>query len=155
MAYFTLSTFICIALLSCISWAEAGYSCPHGWVYNNKRCFKYFPIHRAWIDAEKHCVRLGGNLASERCLKDHHFLKRLNHRRSFSFWIGLSDCQREGTWIWSDGTAVWFAKWNRGEPNNANHNEHCVLSNAGTQKDWNDVSCHLKLPFICVRRLIY
>jgi gliding motility-associated-like protein len=37
---------------------------------------------------------------------------------SYNFWLGLSDAQQEGTFVWLDGTSLAFTNWNPGEPNN-------------------------------------
>ncbi|KAJ8337077.1 hypothetical protein SKAU_G00382970 [Synaphobranchus kaupii] len=111
--------------------------CPGGWTYHNRRCFQYVSEEANWLDAETHCLDIGGNLASEGSEDDHAFLKELQTHNGDSakpFWIGLSDVHKEGTWLWSDGNSAVspddFTKWNSGEPNNVN-NEDCVHSNFG------------------------
>ncbi|XP_061109583.1 lactose-binding lectin l-2-like [Conger conger] len=165
MAIFTLPAFLVVAVLSSMTLgypeislgAEIGLClspCPEGWFYNDERCFQLIPDKKTWLDAELNCLRLGGNLASERSQADHEFLKKLNGNDE-PFWIGLSDIHKEGTWLWSDGTSASserdFLKWNRGQPNNAGQ-EHCVHSNFRDQKDWNDFDCEGTFPSICTLR---
>ncbi|KAJ8267982.1 hypothetical protein COCON_G00131540 [Conger conger] len=164
MAIFTLSAFLVVAVLSSMTLVSQGAEtdlcqgpCYSGWIYKNGRCFQHIADEKRWLDAELHCVSLGGNLASEHSEDDHVFLKQLNGDDK-PFWIGLSDTHKEGTWLWSDGTSanfkegLAFSSWNSGEPNNQGE-EGCVHSNFGGQKDWNDIGCDGKYPFICSIRL--
>ena len=56
-------------------------------------------------------------------------------------WIGLSDRETEGTFLWIDGSPLLpqQAQWNVGEPNNSGGDEDCVELRPTGQ--WNDVIC--------------
>ncbi|KAJ8337229.1 hypothetical protein SKAU_G00384490 [Synaphobranchus kaupii] len=158
MVSFTLPAFLCVAVLSSMTLAGTEICqgpCIEGWVHHDQRCFHYCPKMLSWIDAERRCVSIGGNLASEHTLGDHDFLKKLQMRtgEKHPFWIGLSYMRKEATWIWSDGTKMDFKKWNYGEPKSSGGKEHCVLSNWGAGKAWKNVSCHRRYPFVCSKRL--
>jgi hypothetical protein len=62
----------------------------------------------------------------------------------YSGWIGISDQLVEGTFRVvtgpETGSAVSFAAWASGEPNNEGGDEDCVDFNYGS---WNDVPCYL------------
>lgn len=67
-------------------------------------------------------------------------------------WLGSSDYEEEGLWIWLGGeyqgkelTGL-YTNWHESEPNNAGDNEHCAQSNPN--QGWNDVSCNNKLSLI-------
>ncbi|KAJ8337034.1 hypothetical protein SKAU_G00382540 [Synaphobranchus kaupii] len=156
MASFTLSAFLCVAVLSSITLAAEKASplapCPKGWVQNNKHCYQYFPEKRSWIDAEMHCVSFRGNLASVHNADEHSFLKTLHiHDGDMrAFWVGLSDVYMKGTWIWSDGTKMDFEKWHSGEPKGSGGNK-CVISNCDG-KDWQVSDCAKSYPYICSLR---
>ena len=74
-------------------------------------------------------------------------------------WIGLSDIENEGTFIWIDGVASTAENvgWQRGEPNDggSNSNEDCVeLNHPGHPKyTANDQTCSDSLRALCERPL--
>ncbi|KAJ8337091.1 hypothetical protein SKAU_G00383110 [Synaphobranchus kaupii] len=95
--------------------------CPPGWTEFNERCFKFISGSTNWADAEINCQNIGGNLASVHSEEEYAFIRQLVKQHDSSqptFWLGLSDHYKEGTWLWSDGSRVDFTLWNPGEPNN-------------------------------------
>uniref|UniRef100_A0A3Q0SRV7 C-type lectin domain-containing protein n=1 Tax=Amphilophus citrinellus TaxID=61819 RepID=A0A3Q0SRV7_AMPCI len=129
-------------------------NCPLFWYSFNGCCYKYVATHMTWADAEFYCLSEGANLVSVHNKVQDDFIKSLI--RNFDHaggptWIGLSDIHREGRWMWSDGSAVRFAYWNTGEPNNSGGREHCVLNNYGTAKKWGDYSCSYSYPSVCAK----
>ncbi|XP_033980586.1 lactose-binding lectin l-2-like [Trematomus bernacchii] len=131
-------------------------SCPQFWSAFNCRCYKYISTHLAWADAELHCVSLGGNLVSIRSQEEENFVKTLI--KSFDpaqgyTWNGLNDIHKEGRWMWSDGCAAKFVSWSSGQPTNYGGNEHCVHTNFGSVKKWNDEPCSATSPSVCASRI--
>ncbi|KAG9356087.1 hypothetical protein JZ751_000931, partial [Albula glossodonta] len=177
MAAFTMRLFLCVAVLSGITlshfrvhfhpwyrfWKPHRHhhglrlfrgTCPSGWFSHNKRCFQFVSYKTQWVNAERKCQNMGGNLASIHSEAEHLFLKRLFRkfsRRSDPFWLGLSDCYKEGWWFWSDGSKVEYTRWNRNEPNNHGGREHCLHTNFGPKRMWNDINCNDAYSFICAR----
>uniref|UniRef100_A0A3Q2ZIA5 Type-2 ice-structuring protein-like n=1 Tax=Kryptolebias marmoratus TaxID=37003 RepID=A0A3Q2ZIA5_KRYMA len=99
-------------------------SCSHGWWEFNGRCFRYFPISISWANAQ---VAL--NLASVHSFEEYHFVRNLVNGL-VQAWLGGSDAQEEGTWLWSDGTPFHYSQWCHGEPNNM-AGQHCLQMNYG------------------------
>ena len=62
-------------------------------------------------------------------------------------WLGLNDLDAEGTFRWSDGSAVTLTKWERLKPNAKHKLQDCVKVQWKTE--WNDVSCGQQLYFVC------
>ncbi|KAJ8337083.1 hypothetical protein SKAU_G00383030 [Synaphobranchus kaupii] len=170
---FAKSVLLCATILSGIALVSHGASvgsyldyCPSGWSEHYGRCFMFVKEKRSWADSEliseaslpqMNCQKLGGNLASVHTEDDYSFLKDLVKKLDAtapSFWIGMSDCQKEGTWMWSDGTRVDFTLWNPGEPNNVGE-EDCVQGNWPNSNGWNDLSCGRDLGSVCVLRYFY
>ncbi|XP_067467958.1 lactose-binding lectin l-2-like [Thunnus thynnus] len=131
-------------------------NCPMFWYSFNGRCYKYVATHMTWADAELHCVSEKANLVSIHSLEEQNFVKSLiknfDHAEGFT-WIGLSDTQKEGGWMWSDGCAVNFVFWNSGEPSNGGGNEDCVHNNYDTDLKWNDCPCSKTFPSVCASRI--
>lgn len=106
----------------------------------------------SWADAELHCVSQKANLVSLHSLEEHNFVQTLiqnfDHSQQLT-WIGLSDIQKEGAWMWSDGSSVDFALWDKGQPDNCQGDEDCGVVNFGEARKWNDGQCLAALPSVC------
>ncbi|KAI5622205.1 ladderlectin, partial [Silurus asotus] len=125
--------------------------CSNGWVISDKRCYIYQATRMIWASAEKHCQNLGGHLISIQNDNDYRLAKsviRIHDPGENPTWIGLSDCQKRNHWFWTDGSKMTYTKWNPREPNHI-LGECCVQMNHGKMKDWNDVGCKKKFPFVC------
>ena len=66
-------------------------------------------------------------------------------------WIGLSDRNIEGTFVWVNQDGLEYEAWHDGEPNDEFQREDCAtLQFRGNQNvGWNDVNCSIQRPFIC------
>uniref|UniRef100_UPI0037E9BB94 LOW QUALITY PROTEIN: C-type lectin mannose-binding isoform-like n=1 Tax=Semicossyphus pulcher TaxID=241346 RepID=UPI0037E9BB94 len=129
--------------------------CPMFWYNFNGRCYKYISSRLSWADAELYCVSQRTNLVSIHSLTENNFVQNLikNFDPTEGYtWIGLSDTQKEGHWMWSDGSAVNFVSWNAAQPDNARGLEHCVHKNLGNELKWNDLPCAATNPFVCASR---
>ncbi|XP_047435774.1 lymphocyte antigen 75-like [Mugil cephalus] len=129
--------------------------CP-GWSRYKGRYFIYIPTPMTWASAEKNCQSLGGNLASVRNIFEYRVIQRLILRRTRTYretWIGGSDCQQEGLWLWSDGTRFHYSNWCRGEPNNGQRTQHCLQMNYGASKCWDDLQCNVHRPSVCAKKI--
>ncbi|KAM6903303.1 C-type lectin-like [Lycodopsis pacificus] len=135
---------------------QSGY-CPAVWYSFNGRCYKYVSTRMTWADAELHCVSQGANLVSIHSLDEENFInfliKNFDPAEGYTC-IGLSDTQKEGRWMWSDGSAVKFVFWSNGEPNNQVGGEHCVHQRNGPNLRWNDGPCSDEYTFVCASRTI-
>ncbi|TKS88519.1 Lactose-binding lectin l-2 [Collichthys lucidus] len=130
-------------------------NCPMFWFSFNGRCYKYVSTRLTWADAELYCVSQKANLVAIHSVEEHNFIKDLimnfDHNQGYT-WIGLSDTQKEGGWMWSDGSAVDFVLWDEAQPDNSNGLEDCVHNNHGKDLKWNDYPCSEKFTFVCEAR---
>ncbi|XP_078146237.1 galactose-specific lectin nattectin-like isoform X1 [Centroberyx gerrardi] len=169
MKILTVSLLLCatMALTRATGWQVR--RCPHHWTQLNHRCFLYVPKCITWHQAEKHCVSLGGHLAS---IHSHHeakavqnMIKRITHKYPTT-WLGGTDAKREGVWLWSDGQRFNYQCWSSGNPDNKWRNEDCLVMNYRGrglhwiwwlfhrgQRRWDDQSCSTKRPFLCAKSL--
>ena len=71
---------------------------------------------------------------------------------SGNYWIGLTDVQETGIWIWMTSktrmSTIGFSSWNSGEPNH-DGNENCVTMDHGIGGNWNNLHCSGEVYYIC------
>merc|ERR1719158_826815 len=61
-----------------------------------------------------------------------------------NYWIGLTDRENEGTFVWgSDGSEATYTNWNGREPNNM-RKEDCAHIRTNKNNEWNDSKCDQK-----------
>ncbi|KAL4007978.1 hypothetical protein ACER0C_001830 [Sarotherodon galilaeus] len=126
------------------------------WIRFGNRYYRYFPYHLDWAHAQRHCQSVHANLASVSNLREYREIQRVIYHATHSYpltWIGGSDAQKERHWFWIDGTPFRFTYWCRGEPNNYRHREHCMHMNWSGHKCMNDINCHYRYPYVCVRKV--
>ncbi|KAJ8337088.1 hypothetical protein SKAU_G00383080 [Synaphobranchus kaupii] len=155
------SVLLCAAILSGIAWCLMGFPWNRlwitvltGWTEFHARCFKFISERKNWAGSEKICQNIGGNLASVHSEDEFTFIRELVKQHDSSepgFWMGLSDRNQDGTWLWSDGSRVDFTLWNPGEPTNVGQKDG-VQGNYRKTKGWNDLGNHWRLASVCVLR---
>ncbi|KAK0417824.1 hypothetical protein QR680_013230 [Steinernema hermaphroditum] len=99
-----------------------------------------------WYVAKDSCHKWGGHLVTVESEAENEFVRSLHHRFA---WIGINDIQKEGEYVWVDGSSTPFRRWKPGQPDNLDHNENCVEQDElGT---WNDRFCFLARYYVCER----
>ena len=115
-----------------------------------------------WIDAQSFCNNYGTNLASI------HSKSQFNETLAlcqgyYRCWIGLNDRDKEGTYIWDDGSNTDYGftndsaqqpttdiyPWIANNPDNWNNNEDCVQLWMIMNYAWNDEDCEYQHIPIC------
>lgn len=128
-------------------------NCSAFWYSFKGRCFKYFATKMTWADAELYCVSKGANLVSVHSHEEQNFVRQLiksaDPHEGYT-WIGLTDIQRMGKWMWSDGSAVDFVLWNIA--NQSNYEKHCIFSNYDAVFQWDSSQCLNSYAFVCALR---
>ncbi|XP_037517657.1 uncharacterized protein LOC119394426 [Rhipicephalus sanguineus] len=80
------------------------------------------------------------------------FLRELMRRAKVrSAFIGLTDEQQEGVWIWvANGQKLRTTQfWRPGAPDNANDGEHCAQLSNEIDFGWDDVTCSTEARYFC------
>jgi len=98
----------------------------------------------------KFCTKKGGKLAEIRTEAEmdaiRTFLYDVGSNHDNYYWIGLTDEETEGTFVWtSTGKEPKYTYWNYGEPNvdEDENEEDCVhLETYWNDRTWNDQSCN-------------
>nr|XP_020508804.1 galactose-specific lectin nattectin-like [Labrus bergylta] len=128
--------------------------CPSGWTQYDDRCFLYVSKAMTWANAEINCQAQGGNLASVHSLSEYAFIQGLIHGITHRYpqtWLGGSDAQEEGVWLWTDGSRFNSLNWWGGWTDNNLNQQHCLQMNWGERKTFDDVQCWYNLGFVCAK----
>ncbi|XP_068705736.1 uncharacterized protein [Montipora foliosa] len=132
-----------------VSYAVLADICPDNWIYFKGYCYQKVSSCDSWSNSQSRCAALGANLPSVHSQEENVFLQNLHNGENG--WLGLSDINREGTFVWSDGTRFDFHYWATNQPNNF-RNEDCVHT-LGTlpahRFKWNDVNCSSCHEYSC------
>lgn len=113
--------------------------------------YKCFDEKLTWHHARRRCQDLGGDLANIKTFEEKEQLRRsakLISADSGVFWTGLNDIDKEGHFHRSDGSPVFFLRWEDFEPNNGGSNEHCVGIDMNKMR-LNDFQCETSLVIAC------
>lgn len=122
--------------------------CPQNWLRFESSCY-FISSQRGNFDlGRRDCERRGAQLVKIDNRQEQAFLAGL----SAAAWVGMTDRNREGTWLWLDGTLVdkQQLQWAPGQPDDAFGGEDC--GDLRTMKDFiglNDSSCSNVEQWIC------
>ena len=126
--------------------------CPPLWLAFRNHCYLYKTERKTFQEAERYCSNLSiqAHLVSISDDEENQLAFRyaqLVHRQDF--WIGYSDAQSEGNFVWTDGNGDGFTAWNHREPNNGGGNQDCAYYHLKAFK-WDDLLCSTALnAFMC------
>lgn len=116
---------------------------------DGERCYRVSDDVASWPDASSACLDWGGDLVRVESAEEDTFL---TERLTISVWIGANDRELEGSMRWTDGSALSFANWGDGQPDDFNAQEDCVEKRASAGGTWNDRPCELDVrEFACER----
>ncbi|XP_034532161.1 type-2 ice-structuring protein-like isoform X4 [Notolabrus celidotus] len=122
-----------------------------GWSQIGNRYFRYVTRAMTWAEAERHCISLGGHLASVHSFSEYNQIRaQITPSHDPKAWLGGTDIQMEGVWRWSDGSNLYFSFWCSGEPNNGG-NQDCLQMSFTEHNCWDDLQCDHRLPSVCSR----
>ncbi|KAJ8045096.1 Alpha-N-acetylgalactosamine-specific lectin [Holothuria leucospilota] len=152
----------------CILQCEA--ACETFWTEHNGKCYRYYGTpYMNWRGAEDNCIEQGGHLASILSKEDENFILEMwrssrdeFHKEGMYPWkkevsivyIGLYAPQKDGNYIWSDGSDVTYTNWARDQPSNGVENSVLIWDWPNMEGTWNDVNENTKAilgPSICAK----
>lgn len=107
-----------------------------------------FPEPMSRADAAAACEKLGGKLVSIDSKEEYEVIHRIAVEKQLPLWIDLQDEAKDGDWRHADGSKARFLKWQSGEPNGGDAQQHVMI---GFRGDWDmrDVSGDDKFHVIC------
>ncbi|CAH1252246.1 PLG [Branchiostoma lanceolatum] len=126
--------------------------CPiSDYVKFNGVCYKDVAEGNTFDGARQRCAADGGLLAMPKDSATNTFIHQLGDGRA-GRWLGLTDTENEGQWVFEDGQTLAsadFSNWRPGEPNNNANKEHCAYVFDVTHI-WNDAECNARVGgFVC------
>ncbi|KAK2829623.1 hypothetical protein Q7C36_017613 [Tachysurus vachellii] len=160
---FSLMSNVILAYFYCkLKWAQVTVSetigncsageAEHQHVIYKERVYILFSDKMNWDSSRISCQKLGGDLAIIKSKEEHDLISGLVSKIASSlFWIGLTDAENEGVWLWIDGTPLnKNLSWWKYTPDDWKQNnplgEDCVVYYEG---EWADVSCLTSYMRIC------
>ncbi|KAJ8273429.1 hypothetical protein GJAV_G00101520 [Gymnothorax javanicus] len=130
--------------------------CLTGWKMHQGKCYYFSTEKMNWFRSQEYCVSKGAHLVIIKNQQKQNFVSS-NIRETH--WMGLSDQETEGQWLWVDNTPLnksgaqyW---WNK-EPDNWTGGgnpagEDCASlgDHNGNINSWSDASCETIKKFVC------
>ncbi|XP_038585553.1 uncharacterized protein LOC119910830 [Micropterus salmoides] len=147
--------------------------CLSTWILLNSSCYFFSytessTVKKNWPNSRADCISRGADLIVIDNQEEQKFVSdSIENMRSgrdvwqSGFWIGLTDTETEGTWVWINNvTEVEQRYWMDGEPNNVGHlGEDCGIAVYSSDNPWKtrfDANCHQReRHWICEMTSIY
>uniref|UniRef100_A0A8C4H858 C-type lectin domain-containing protein n=1 Tax=Dicentrarchus labrax TaxID=13489 RepID=A0A8C4H858_DICLA len=150
----------CLKSLYCDLFKDESYpKCEYGWEQHGRQCYYFSTNYFTWSNSRDECRQKGGDLVQIDSREEQLKLREKMNNIWDKFWIGLTDSEKEGTWLWVDGSPLnesltfWFPdepdNWTGKDPDG----EDCVRmgekAGAPDLKCWFDESCKYAHRSIC------
>ncbi|XP_053380330.1 perlucin-like protein [Mercenaria mercenaria] len=128
--------------------------CPDGWIQHSLSCYHFSHDLETWPGADYMCEKMGGKLVEIETAAENAYLTPIVDSQKHNYWIGLSDVQEEGIWMWMESkeklSTTGFSHWYPNQPDNSEANENCATINFDVGGKWNDWHCNGKeANYIC------
>ncbi|XP_069024252.1 CD209 antigen-like protein E [Embiotoca jacksoni] len=121
--------------------------CPRSWLMFGSRCY-YISQSRSWDLGRRDCVQRDADLVVINSRQEQAFLTGFTE----AAWVGMTDREEEGTWMWVDGTPVDTdgLLWAAGQPDDLYGSEDCGdIHTMITFIGLNDFNCRARSRWIC------
>ncbi|XP_028820642.1 immune-related, lectin-like receptor 4 [Denticeps clupeoides] len=139
--------------------------CEPGWEYLSGKCYFFSTDTHTWDESQKLCVSMKAHLAIiDNEEEQNALMLEVKNKMSddeHKFWIGLTDKEHEGTWLWADNTSLVKSFWLNIQPDDWKglndeypDGEDCVRMGernymGGSFTGWVDTACNRNFRRIC------
>lgn len=125
--------------------------CPLPWQWKSPTtgsCYLHHGDSVDWSNAREQCVELGADLAALSSAEEFWFVASVV---TGDVWIGGTDREVEGTFVWSNGEPWGYTAWKQEKPGDQGNKQDCVMLSAapGTAASFDDRPCGEKRGFLC------
>ncbi|XP_067285072.1 C-type lectin domain family 4 member E-like [Pseudorasbora parva] len=130
---------------------------PERWIQNKDRFYLFLNNTKDWFSSRERCQDLGGDLVIINSIEEQEFLAQqiVSSDALVLHWIGLTDRQTEGTWLWVDNTPLninlswWVFPPDDYDVHDPSGEDCAVLNGYLRGEKWGDISCLKKERSIC------
>jgi len=123
-------------------------TCPAGYSEWEGNCYKVDSTTRSWQEAENECAReAGSHLTNIIDRAEQAYVTLLMKENQVDLWIGLTDKENAGRYLWTDSTTVRFTNWGPGMPSVMTGG--CVHLDYSKYGQWSDKKCDAAYGSLC------
>ena len=124
----------------------------------NQHLYLYIKQRKTWHEARDYCASFGGHLVTIQVPSENKFVYDLAiDNTQTGTWLGATDEENEGTWIWVTGEPWTYSNWEKSFPEPEPNNKHSgeIILNADFMafhfwdKTWTDWSDEQNWYFVC------
>ena len=101
----------------------------------NGHIYALFDVTKTWTDAQALCEAMGGHLATITSKEENDVIKEMCANGRYGYYIGATDCEKQGTWKWVTGEEFSYTNWCESQPDNLSGEDYLNINKDGT---WND-----------------
>ncbi|XP_048251018.1 perlucin-like [Haliotis rufescens] len=145
-----------VLLCTLVSVVAISSPCPLGFVEHNNSCYWFSKALANFVEARSFCQSFGSHLAKVTSKVEDDFVSghAARHGKAANYWLGATDLNVEGTWLWEGQQAMNYSNWSRDQPDNFSGGEHCLhIKQILENYLWNDEKCNMAANFICEKEL--
>ncbi|XP_021238732.1 CD209 antigen-like protein C isoform X2 [Numida meleagris] len=121
-------------------------SCLAGWKIFKGSCYSFSTERMNWWEAKETCSDQDAHLVIINSEQEQGFLKN-SINSSNTYWLGVTDQEQEGTWLWTNGDAVSTSYWITWQENRDRDQKDC--GTMGPNGMWADERCSRLHHWIC------
>ncbi|CAG2197847.1 unnamed protein product [Mytilus edulis] len=137
-------------LISDTKWRIYEPDCPPSWDLFEGNCYLVSQDQKYWHDSKVYCEEQQSMLVEVISENENNFLKGMADEDMAFYWIGATDIDTEGVWIWDKSqTVLTFTDWFPGQPDSNFDNQNCLQLVKKFGYKWDDFPCERLHAFIC------